>query len=50
MGLDLNRRLLSRLKLSRGRCLSLLTLGLGLSLLLSIQRPDLGLHHLLLLR
>ena len=48
MGLNLNRGLLSSLNLSRGRC-SRLTLGLNLSLLLSIQRPDLGLHYLLLL-
>jgi len=49
VGLDLNRGLLSSLKLSSGRC-SRLTLRLNLSLLLSIQRPDLSLHHLLLLR
>ena len=49
MGLDLNRGLLSRWKLSRGRCLPRLTLGLNMSLLLSVQRPDLGVHHLLLL-
>ena len=53
MGLDLNRGLLRLclygLKLLRSWCLSLLTLGLGLGLLLSIQRPDLSLHHLLLL-
>lgn len=49
MSLDLNRRLLSGLKLSRGWC-SRLTLRLNLSLLLSIQCPNLGLYHLLLLR
>ena len=53
MSLDLNRRLLglrlASLELSSGRR-SRLTLCLNLSLLLSIQRPDLSLDHLLLLR
>lgn len=53
VSLDLNSRLL-RLRLPGlmllGRwCLSLLTLGLSLSLLLSFQHPDLGLYQLLLL-
>lgn len=53
MGLNLDRGLLrlrlSGLKLLGRRRLSL-ALGLNLGLLLSLQRPDLGLDHLLLLR
>lgn len=53
MGLDLDGGLLelrlSGLRLLRSRGLSLLTLCLSLSLLLSFQYPDLGLHQLLLL-
>lgn len=51
IGLDLDRGLLRLcLRLLGCRRLSLLTLGLSLSLLLSFQCPDLGLHQLLLLR